>query len=436
MGPAQDVAQLVAAAERMGVRTGVVVRDEEGGPPLFAARAGEAFAPASNLKLLTAIAVLEILGPAFEFRTGFELRDGRLLVRASGDPNASSETFFADAARALRDKGIRAIAGIVLDPGAFGPAGKPPTWPADQLDAWYCPPSGPFVLDLGDLTIRIEASSGPHAKVSLKSPALDVPLRGQISMSSRSKGAVYGAIDRGDSVLVRGRFWSRSLPVEIKVAMRDPEPWYRRALERALSREGIRIAAGARPPDGDVATVHGPLAPPLRRALRDSSNFDAEQLLRALGAASGDGSLEGSLEAERRALRRLVGNLPSEVVILDGSGLSAGNRVSPLFLVELIRAALRGRGGALLLDSLPAGGESGTLEDRFEAGIVGDRVRAKTGWIRGASALSGVLLRADGGRRVFSILMNYDPGRSGLNKDLKLLQERMVRAMDLLPKAR
>jgi len=57
-------------------------------------------------------------------------------------------------------------------------------------------------------------------------------------------------------------------------------------------------------------------------------------------------------------------------------------------------------------------------------------VRAKTGWIRGASSLSGLVEREDGTRRWFSILMSYDQKQDGLNKDLKQLQEQIVQAID------
>ena len=88
---------------------------------------------------------------------------------------------------------------------------------------------------------------------------------------------------------------------------------------------------------------------------------------------------------------------------------------------------LRGLGDALR-DALPVAGRTGTLRSRFRGTDLVDRVRAKTGWIRGASSLSGVVTCADGERRWFSILMNYDRSRGGLNKDLKKLQEQIVAA--------
>jgi D-alanyl-D-alanine carboxypeptidase/D-alanyl-D-alanine-endopeptidase (penicillin-binding protein 4) len=86
----------------------------------------------------------------------------------------------------------------------------------------------------------------------------------------------------------------------------------------------------------------------------------------------------------------------------------------------------------VLRDALPVAGRTGTLEDRFLGTDLVGRVHAKTGWIRGASALSGLVERRDGSVRWFSILMNYDPKKDGFNKELKELQEKIVAAIDKL----
>lgn len=436
---AQDLAELVRQAEKLSVRTGVAVRDLDGGELLYGHRAGEAFAPASNLKLVTAAAALYGLGGDYQFTTRFELRGGKLVVHGGGDPNLCGdgdlgpEQVFGRVAAALRRRGVDAVAAVRLDAGNFTGPDRPETWPRDQLDTYYCAPTGAFVLQQGVFVLRLQNDGGADASVRLVAPAIDLPLRGSIPLVDGQKGAVYGAIDLGDAIKLSGRFWRRSPPVEIRTAVRAPEPWFQRALEQALQRGGVRIDAAATPADAEVYVHRSPLQPALQRALEDSSNFDAEQMLRVLGSRHGDGSFAGGVQALRDSLRGLFGNLPPQVEICDGSGLSAGNRVTPAMLVELLRATLRGANARLLLDCLPVGGESGTLEKRFAGRDIGARVAAKTGWIRGASALSGVLHRQDGGIRAFSILMNYEPSRSGLNKQLKQLQERMVEAMDALP---
>ncbi|NUP98016.1 MAG: D-alanyl-D-alanine carboxypeptidase, partial [Planctomycetaceae bacterium] len=69
------------------------------------------------------------------------------------------------------------------------------------------------------------------------------------------------------------------------------------------------------------------------------------------------------------------------------------------------------------LDSLAVAGERGTLDDRMGKTVARGRVRAKTGFIDGTSALSGVAEALDGRRFVFSILVNY-PDAGGLNSSV------------------
>jgi D-alanyl-D-alanine carboxypeptidase/D-alanyl-D-alanine-endopeptidase (penicillin-binding protein 4) len=169
------------------------------------------------------------------------------------------------------------------------------------------------------------------------------------------------------------------------------------------------------------------------RMLEDSSNFDAEQCVRVLGAKiRNDGSLAGGLAAMKAQLEKRLGTVPAGVVIVDGSGLSRENLVTPGLLVVALYASHGGPGGAVLRECLPVAGASGTLSDRFTGTNLVGRARGKTGWIRGASSLSGVVERADGGVRWFSILMNYDRRKNGLNKDLKALQEKIVAAVDAM----
>lgn len=437
--PAQDLERAVQAAEALGARTGVAVADGEG-RVLFRHRADEAFAPASNMKLLTAAAVLRGLGPDHHFVTRFALRSGRLVVTASGDPNwitgtaHAPEVVFGEVAAALQRLHITALRGIDLEPGTFVGPSRPASWPQDQLHTYYCAPTGAFVLDQGTFAIAITAGRGSAAVVRIAGPVVSTPLRGTVEMVDKPKGAVYGAIDQGSTVLVRGKFYRKSPPVTIRTAVEDPAGWYEAALLQSLTAAGLTVAADAKvdAPDGPVHEYRTDLSASLLRMLEDSSNFDAEQCLRSLGAKEGDGSLAGGVAAMRRQLVELVGELPAGVALLDGSGLSKDNRVTPGLMLGALQSSHRGPGGKLLREALPVAGRSGTLEDRFAHSDLIGRVRAKTGWIRGASALSGMVERRDGTVRWFSILMNYDPKKNGLNKDLKELQETMVQAIEKL----
>ena len=432
---AQEIDRAVAAAEALGARTGITVCDSDG-RVLFRHRATETFAPASNMKLLTAAAVLHGLGADFVFVTKFELRGGRLVVTASGDPNWEFETahdpsaVFAAVAHALRQGSVRTLSGIDLEAGDFTGPLRPATWPPDQLQTYYCAPTGPFVLDQGTFLLRLQSSGGAQANVELLSPRAGFPLRNGVDLVDGKKGVTYGAIDQGNAIAVRGKFPRKGSPVTIRTAVGDPATWYRSALQRALTEAGIALDAPTTVSDQVVYEHRTELRAALVRMLEDSSNFDAEQCLRVLGHHTRtDGSLAGGMQALQDQLRALIVTVPEAAVFADGSGLSKQNRVTPGLLVATM-VSMQGSQAAMLRTCLPVAGQSGTLEGRFLGSELVGRVRAKTGWIRGASSLSGCVERVGGGVRWFSILMNYDPKQDGLNKNLKRLQEDIVRAID------
>jgi serine-type D-Ala-D-Ala carboxypeptidase/endopeptidase (penicillin-binding protein 4) len=426
----------VADAEARAVRTGVAVCDADG-TVLYRHRAAEPFVPASNMKLLTAAGVLHGLGQDFLFRTIFRVVDGELLVTASGDPNMLDGTehdpvvVFGHVARELRSRDIHALRSVRLLPGPFTGPTRPPTWPQDQLHTYYCAPTSGFVLEQGTFIMSIQRSGGRNAKVQLVAPPSGYTIKGSISESTTRKGATYGAIDLGGSLKVRGKFYRKSPRVKITTAVKDPQRWYRDTLIERLAAGGIQVNVGAKTTSAGVVYEHrSPLLPALRRMLEDSSNFDAEQCVRVLGAIKNrDGSLEGGRAALAQQIAELVSMSPAGVVITDGSGLSKQNRITPGLLVVAMFHSFGGVDGGVLRDSLAVSGRTGTLRKRFVGTDMVGRVRAKTGWIRGASSLSGLVEMPNGKRRWFSILMNYDRKRNGVNKDLKRIQETIVRAV-------
>jgi len=433
---AQGVAEAVRAAEALGATTGVAAMELDG-TWRCRHRPDAAFVPASNMKLVTAAAVLHGLGRDYQFHTRFELRAGRLGAIAGGDPNWIADTATAPEVMcrglvaALQRRGVTAIRGVVLDQGRFTGPGRPPTWPQDQLDTYYCAPTGGFVLQQGTFVLRL-CPRGGAAEATLIAPFVRMPIEGTIALSSTAKNAVYGAVDRGDHVHVQGRMWQRADPAEIRIAVRDPAAWFERVLVEAVAAGGVTVRADADAIDApDLYEYRTPLAASVQRMLEDSSNFDAEQCARVLGAErGGDGSIDGGVAAIGRVLADLLGGPPRGLVQVDGSGLSRGNSVTPELLVRVLRAVAATPESDLYFGALPLAARTGTLAERFARSPVAGRVRAKTGWIRGASSLSGVLTRRDGSRCAFAILMNYDPAANGLNKQLKELQERIVEALD------
>jgi serine-type D-Ala-D-Ala carboxypeptidase/endopeptidase (penicillin-binding protein 4) len=187
-------------------------------------------------------------------------------------------------------------------------------------------------------------------------------------------------------------------------AIRDPERRAAAALTDKLERRGIRVRGrpgdGA-PPDGvsPVADIGSrPLISLLASMDRPSDNWYAEVLGKALAAArSGP---PGTIRKGANAIEAFAGESGATFSLFDSSGLSYDNRVTAAGILRLLTVATDRTWGADLRRALPAGGQ-GTLEDRLRD----VRVRAKTGTLDGASALSGwVWLERENQWAEFSIL--------------------------------
>ena len=455
-GRAAAVDQVVREAERAGVRVGVAVVDFPSGESWLERRSGETFLPASNQKLLTVVAALAELGPNHEFATEFELRDGFLLVHPGGDPNwrTGSEhqpsAQFDRVADWLRARGVDALRGLRCLDGPYGGARdiRPSGWPEDQASRTYCAPGGGLLLDAGCVAVEIRPEpEARRAAVRVVSPPGPWTVRGKgIRMTAdKKKGSVYGVRQKGAAVTPFGHFWTRGRQVTVRASIDDPAAAFERALRAHLAARGIRCGKASVPelrvggsarPDSPALVIRTPLVDALDEVLADSSNVHAEQVLRAVGVARrGDGTIDGGCAAVCDALEDFLGpergDVPRAIDIVDGSGLSRGNRVTPEFVVTLVARALHADFASTLLDALAVGGGArGTLRRRFTSSEMKGRVRGKTGTIRRVSALSGVVRARDDRLQVFSILMNVDrKGARVSSSKMRGWQDRITRAL-------
>jgi D-alanyl-D-alanine carboxypeptidase/D-alanyl-D-alanine-endopeptidase (penicillin-binding protein 4) len=185
----------------------------------------------------------------------------------------------------------------------------------------------------------------------------------------------------------------------------------------------LRPRAGITPEGATVlASVD---SPPMERLIRltnkPSDNFFAETLLKDLARQVGG---IGTTARGTRVATSFARNLGARPRLVDGSGLSRGNRASPFSIVRLL-TAMHGRADyEPFLDSLPIAGRDGTLFDRMRRGPARARCVGKTGTLSNVSALSGYCEALSGDDYAYSILMNgvYPTGA-------RRLQDRMLQAI-------
>jgi D-alanyl-D-alanine carboxypeptidase/D-alanyl-D-alanine-endopeptidase (penicillin-binding protein 4) len=146
---------------------------------------------------------------------------------------------------------------------------------------------------------------------------------------------------------------------------------------------------------------------PLVKSLNDYSNNIFKPLADAAGGA-------GAVQELARAA--VPEYMRAEIILGDGAGTDARNRLSPRAAVRLLRALEQelARSGHALVDILPvAGVDDGTLHDRLNSAADSGRVVGKTGTFGdyGASALIGAIATRDRGTVYFAILNHGVPVR-------------------------
>jgi len=448
----------IVDAEEGGAKSGachvsVLVQELGARGALVELDADRPLRPASNLKLATTAVALTLLGAAADFETKFEaggpLRDGvlrgDLVVRAGGDPLMAEELegecgpLLAPWVQELRGAGVQMIAGdLVLDLGTFADATPGPAWPS-PAQHWkdYCALASGFSANGGCITIKVEPTTpGRPAVVWVHPLGHGANLDVDVLTSAKKSPSNVRPVVFSDRIRVRG-----TIPADVsswvgRYAHPDPVGLFGAVLRRALSDGGVEVKGATRRERGTrggrtLATLRSPIASVLPAINSNSNNAVADQLFYKVGADfSGAGDREGGARATLSALGEYGLDVEGFQQV-DGSGLSRENRVTARQMVCLLDAVVDvGDGGAgVFMESLALSGRTGTLADRMIGTPAESRVRGKTGFIGGTSALSGVAMCEGGRFLVFSVLVEY-PVLGGLNTNVwKPMQDRICDAL-------
>lgn len=420
--------RLDAALAKRGLRrariSALVVRESDGAV-LYEKSPDRPLTPASNMKILTAIAALETFGPTHRFETPVladappdaDGRVGTLYVRGSGDPVLNSEDWWRLAAD-LHMRGLRRVEGdLVLDPSVFDGTRWHPDWGAVSSRAYHAPVAG-INANYGSFSVTVRPGERPgdpvRVEVDPPVPYLVVSNRARTSPPGQRGALVVdrSAASEGELVTVNGSAPAGGRPRTYYRSVLDPTRYAGAILRMQLEALGVqvggRVEVGSVPPDAaPLLRFRGrPLGEIVRLFVKYSNNAVAESLVKAMGAhASGaPGSWENGIPASLGALGSLGIDLEG-LHVVDGSGLSYRDKLTPRALVAALRIARESfRIGPELTASLPIANGDGTLEKRVE-GAPG-RVRAKTGLLNRITSLSGFAELPSGEIAVFSVLTN------------------------------
>ena len=430
---------------------GVALVDDRG-HLLYGRNHDRLFIPASNSKIVVSAVASALLAPDWTVKTsvyaGGPVVDGvvlgDLVLYGRGDPTMGRRCYATDTtvagacdtdpfsrlrelADTLKARGIREVRGDLVGDGSyFEPLMVNPNWEGFDLNWWYAA----AVSGLGFNDNSVDFTWGPGPDAGAPAVITMFPNLGDIAFENRTVTVPSGGdSDVGDRFFRTPgtmQIWAegtvnRDHPMQTEsFAIPDPDLFTARALRQTLAEAGIAVTGTTRSTTDSLlylAARRGvALAEVQSRPFRDwvfpilntSQNWYAEMLLKQLGRQFGTaGSWVEGIAVERRFLIDSVKVDSTQFSLLDGSGLSSGNLISPLAFTQILRFIRAHPRYPTFAAGLPRSGSAGSLRTRFLDTPLERRVRAKTGSIGGVNTLSGYIEQPDGRVLTFSVQANH-----------------------------
>jgi len=371
--------------------------------------------PASTMKVITAVAALDLLGASHRYDTKVfysgEISDsilyGDIYVKGDFDP-AFNETDLNAVANEIKSMGITAIHGQILgdvsmkDSTVWGEG-----WCWDDAPSDVEPYLTPLLLNRGCVTVRM---SGGRASLS--------PSTSYLKIRNTGGGGFYATrnwISNGNIISTGGSSGSKTISVY------HPEKFFVCTLADKLMDRGVRIVTDSiNPlPVYDIKPIgqtmvteicHCPrtVEQILQRMMKESDNLYAESMFyKMANQRNGKWATSKNGQDAVESVMSKAGINVSYCRVADGSGVSLYNYVSPRQMVQMLKYAYDNNSiFRHLYPALPIAGVDGTLANRMQEGKTNRNVHAKTGTVRGVSGLAGYVTASNGHLLAFSILSN------------------------------
>ena len=430
-----EVADVFAKAKVPLENVAVIVKEVGSKDALLSINANKSMNPASVIKLVTTYAGLELLGPAYTWKTEVfaagEMRGGTLqgdlVLKGSGDPKLNADRFIAMVTQ-LRERGLNEIQGdLILDKSFF--ENVPYDGAAFDGESLRAYNVGPDPLLLSFKTVRY-----------FFAPTLD---NKSVSISPDIKPAQLEVVNRVKLVDAPCGEWRDRIlldvqeikPTRVRVSFTGNFPrscaervWNVSLLDHARFVGGVFAniwknsggkwegAVRLAPTPAKAKLIATTESPPLADVVRDinkfSNNVMARQLFLTLSAEAYVGNQKEPGNASRSALvikewlaRKNIA--APELVLENGSGLSRNERISATTLAQLLDAAYRSSVMPEFISSMSLLGLDGTVRKRGRGESIAGQAHLKTGTLNDARAIAGYVLDQQGRRWIVAMMINH-----------------------------
>ncbi|HHR6052961.1 TPA: serine-type D-Ala-D-Ala carboxypeptidase [Providencia alcalifaciens] len=410
-----DGTNLALVAQKVGSNT-----------PLIDYNAQQMALPASTQKVVTALAALLQLGPDYRFVTNFETNgklnnntlSGDLVIRFSGDPTLTRQQI-RNMVNALKQIGIHKVDGdLIVDISVFASHDKAPGWVWNDMTQCFSAPPAAAIIDRNCFSVSLYPSDKAGEMAYIKTASF-YPVNMFSEVKTLAKGspeARYCELDVVPGELNRytltGCLTQRSEPLPLAFAVQNGASYSGAIVKNELQVAGIELSGAVKKrtqptPQSQVLvkTESKPLHDLLKIMLKKSDNMIADTVFRTIGRDyyGVPGTWRSGSDAVRQVLKQKAGIDLGNTVMVDGSGLSRHNLITPATMMQVLQFIAKNDQQLDYISMLPLAGHDGTLRYRGgldEAGVNG-KVSAKTGALQGVYNLAGFITTASGEKVAF-----------------------------------
>ncbi|MGM0596031.1 MAG: D-alanyl-D-alanine carboxypeptidase/D-alanyl-D-alanine endopeptidase [Myxococcota bacterium] len=440
-GVKEEIKKLTKDPYLKNASLGIAVFSMKNGKLLFGHNPRKLLVPASNMKLVTTAAAFNLLKPESTFRTSLKysgkiengVLKGNIYIEGGGDPTLGAERPGIDDhlktakkwTNAITKLGIKKIEGSIIGDSSFYndyPTAPKLEW-EDLGEAYGAPVSAlNFHENYAVATLNVPAKTDRYLSVFKITPTVPgIKLFCDIRTVKSFKPTwiqVYGA---HNSYIRRidGRIAAKGMN-RIKVSFSIPHiPLYTaQFLKQKLEKNGIEVSGKSSyiSPDSkqlqktDKTLFHTIKSPPLQNIIHwtnyRSLNLYADSLVKIMGKRLGK---NGSLKEGSRVIMeywKKRGIPENQLMMIDGSGLSRINLVSPSALASILYKIRKSKYFKTFYDSLLVAGKSGSVWMLGDHKETKNNMRIKQGYIYKVRSFSGYVKTRQDEMLGFSIIVN------------------------------
>jgi D-alanyl-D-alanine carboxypeptidase/D-alanyl-D-alanine-endopeptidase (penicillin-binding protein 4) len=394
--------------------------------------------PASNLKLLTSAAILDELGPGYQFQTnmygiGQQVDDtwqGDIIIRGVGDPSISGEFYRDDRFHvfdkffsALYDRGIRKIDGnLIGNDSFFDQQPYPKGWSWEDLSFYYGVEINAlsFNNNAVDLTVYARGNVGEKPQIEWFPFDTDYVnfINDQVITPADTEYDEFYRRKPGTNTIVLGSKLPKGYVEKESLSINDAPHFFLDTFKKYLEDGNIELSGGiivdSKSQDWNeqryrqlAEHVSVPLDSMFAQLNKESDNFYAEMLLKTAAAEHFDAA--GSTELGISLVKDFASSMSMDttnIELQDASGMAASTLLKTGDLNQLLVEMRNHPHFDVYKKSLPIAGQDGSLENRFSQSPLKGKLYGKTGYVSGVRSLSGYMEGISGKPLVFTVVTN------------------------------